>query len=63
MLPWAGQESQGKVWHYIDPHFEKLGDAMVTWIEAWEEINIPPQAPSEAHHAKTLAFPSQSNIS
>jgi reversibly glycosylated polypeptide/UDP-arabinopyranose mutase len=23
----------------IDPYFQKLADAMVTWIEAWDEIN------------------------
>ncbi|XP_076889097.1 UDP-arabinopyranose mutase 1-like [Bidens hawaiensis] len=23
----------------IDPYFVKLGDAMVTWIEAWDELN------------------------
>lgn len=27
----------------IDPYFHKLGDAMVTWIEAWEELNSPGQ--------------------
>ncbi|XP_068305185.1 UDP-arabinopyranose mutase 1-like [Pyrus communis] len=27
----------------LDPYFEKLGDAMVTWIEAWNELNPPPQ--------------------
>ncbi|CAL9243023.1 unnamed protein product [Arabidopsis halleri] len=25
----------------VDPYFEKLADAMVTWIEAWEELNPP----------------------
>ena len=23
----------------IDPYFTKLADAMVTWIEAWDELN------------------------
>ncbi len=23
----------------VDPYFTKLADAMVTWIEAWTEIN------------------------
>lgn len=23
----------------IDPYFVKLADAMVTWIEAWDELN------------------------
>ena len=23
----------------IDPYFQKLADAMVTWIEAWDELN------------------------
>ncbi|CAF1701981.1 unnamed protein product [Brassica oleracea var. botrytis] len=25
----------------VDPYFEKLADAMVAWIEAWEELNPP----------------------
>lgn len=25
----------------VDPYFQKLGDAMVTWIEVWEELNSP----------------------
>ncbi|XP_010442289.1 PREDICTED: probable UDP-arabinopyranose mutase 4 isoform X1 [Camelina sativa] len=25
----------------VDPYFENLADAMVTWIEAWEELNPP----------------------
>lgn len=25
----------------IDPYFTKLGEAMVTWIEAWAELNHP----------------------
>lgn len=25
----------------IDPYFTKLGDAMVTWIDAWDELNPP----------------------
>ncbi|PON95744.1 Reversibly glycosylated polypeptide family, partial [Trema orientale] len=33
----------------LDPYFQKLADAMVTWIEAWEELNPPPQAPASAH--------------
>ncbi|KVH92666.1 Reversibly glycosylated polypeptide family [Cynara cardunculus var. scolymus] len=28
----------------IDPYFVKLADAMVTWIEAWEELNPPAKA-------------------
>lgn len=27
----------------VDPYFQKLGDAMVTWIEAWQELNSPEQ--------------------
>ena len=23
----------------LDPYFVNVGDAMVTWIEAWEEVN------------------------
>lgn len=25
----------------VDPYFIKLADGMVTWIEAWEELNAP----------------------
>ncbi|KAL6973016.1 UDP-arabinopyranose mutase 1 [Sarracenia purpurea var. burkii] len=31
----------------IDPYFLKLGDAMATWIEAWEEFN-PAAAQTES---------------
>ena len=31
------KEKLGKV----DPYFNKLADAMVTWIEAWDELNAP----------------------
>ncbi|XP_052295117.1 probable UDP-arabinopyranose mutase 1 [Citrus sinensis] len=27
----------------LDPYFQKLGDAMVTWIEAWDQLNSPAQ--------------------
>ncbi|KAH8492827.1 hypothetical protein H0E87_022172 [Populus deltoides] len=27
----------------VDPYFNKLGDAMVTWIEAWDLLNSPAQ--------------------
>ncbi|KAG5223097.1 UDP-arabinopyranose mutase [Salix suchowensis] len=37
------KEKLGKV----DPYFDKLADAMVTWIEAWDELN-----PSAASSAK-----------
>lgn len=37
----------------IDPYFEKLGDAMVTWIEAWNELNPPPPPAQTA----TVAHP------
>lgn len=32
----------------VDPYFQKLGDAMVTWIEAWDELNPPAQATATA---------------
>ncbi|GFZ08009.1 reversibly glycosylated polypeptide 2 [Actinidia rufa] len=35
----------------LDPYFKKLGDAMVTWIEAWEELN-PPAAAMKAEVVK-----------
>ncbi|WZZ91191.1 hypothetical protein YC2023_119770 [Brassica napus] len=28
----------------LDPYFDKLADAMVTWIEAWDELNPPATA-------------------
>ena len=40
------KEKLGKV----DPYFDKLADAMVTWIEAWDELNNP----SEANSSKQL---------
>ena len=27
----------------LDSYFQKLGDAMVTWIEAWDQLNSPAQ--------------------
>lgn len=35
----------------IDPYFTKLADAMVTWIEAWDELN-PTGAAAENGKAK-----------
>lgn len=32
----------------VDPYFTKLGDAMVTWIEAWRQLNPPAEAESAA---------------
>lgn len=29
---------------HVDPYFQKLADSMVTWIEAWEELNPPTKA-------------------
>nr|DAD28221.1 TPA_asm: hypothetical protein HUJ06_029689 [Nelumbo nucifera] len=28
----------------VDPYFAKLADAMVTWIEAWDDLNPPAKA-------------------
>ncbi|KAK6148059.1 hypothetical protein DH2020_018971 [Rehmannia glutinosa] len=36
----------------IDPYFTKLADAMVTWIDAWEEINSPAQSAPAADAKK-----------
>ncbi|KAL6576279.1 putative UDP-arabinopyranose mutase 1 [Orobanche hederae] len=37
----------------IDPYFQKLADAMVTWIDAWEEINnSPPDAKKDEPSSK-----------
>ncbi|KAG6754224.1 hypothetical protein POTOM_042244 [Populus tomentosa] len=30
----------------VDPYFNKLGHAMVTWIEAWDLLNSPAQEPA-----------------
>ena len=38
------KESLGKV----DPYFQKLADAMVTWIEAWDELNPTTNTPESA---------------
>ncbi|CAA7051043.1 unnamed protein product [Microthlaspi erraticum] len=38
------KEKLGKV----DPYFIKLADGMVTWIEAWDEINSPDGAKAKA---------------
>lgn len=37
----------------VDPYFTKLADAMVTWIEAWDELNPNgPGAPAATAAAK-----------
>ena len=36
----------------VDPYFLKLADAMITWIEAWDELN-----PSAPHSAKLTNGP------
>lgn len=45
----------------LDPYFQKLGDAMVTWIEAWEEVHktsaAPPVGGGAAKPNGTLAKP------
>ena len=38
MLHWTLQASQGKL-SKLDPFFNMLADAMLTWIEVWEEFN------------------------
>ncbi|CAH8355731.1 unnamed protein product [Eruca vesicaria subsp. sativa] len=35
---WADGEREAQL---LRPYFEKLADAMVTWIEAWDELNPP----------------------
>ncbi|KAF2549648.1 hypothetical protein F2Q70_00023757 [Brassica cretica] len=42
------KEKLGKV----DPYFIKLADGMVTWIEAWEELNAPKGTETNAPNAK-----------
>lgn len=46
------KEKLGKV----DTYFNKLADAMVAWIEAWDELN-----PSESSSTATSEQPSTSN--
>ncbi|KAL0291615.1 UNVERIFIED_CONTAM: putative UDP-arabinopyranose mutase 1 [Sesamum calycinum] len=36
----------------IDPYFQKLADAMVTWIDAWDELNSSTQSAPAAADAK-----------
>lgn len=36
----------------VDPYFDKLADAMVTWIEAWDELNPPAGAAAKAPSGK-----------
>ncbi|KAL0441908.1 UNVERIFIED_CONTAM: putative UDP-arabinopyranose mutase 1 [Sesamum radiatum] len=36
----------------IDPYFQKLADAMVTWIDAWDELNSSAQSAPAAADAK-----------
>lgn len=33
----------------IDPYFHKLSEAMVMWIEAWDELNSPKEAQSSTN--------------
>lgn len=33
----------------VDPYFQKLADAMLTWIEAWEELNSPAKSAPAAN--------------
>ncbi|KAG5405588.1 hypothetical protein IGI04_011707 [Brassica rapa subsp. trilocularis] len=42
------KEKLGKV----DPYFTKLADGMVTWIEAWDELNSPDGAEAKAPKGK-----------
>ena len=42
------KEKLGKV----DPYFTKLADGMVTWIEAWEELNSPDGTEAKAPKGK-----------
>lgn len=37
----------------VDPYFTKLADAMVTWIEAWDELN--PSGEDSANSANGAA--------
>lgn len=36
----------------VDPYFDKLADAMITWIEAWDELNTPTGAATKAPNGK-----------
>ena len=38
---------------YVSHYFQQLGEAMLTWIEAWEELN-PPKEASAAAEPKSL---------
>ncbi|KAK7854653.1 putative udp-arabinopyranose mutase 2, partial [Quercus suber] len=47
---------------YVDHYFQQLGDAMLTWIEAWEELNRPKEASAAAEpkSLKKSPLPNQS---
>ncbi|KAF8059966.1 hypothetical protein N665_1223s0024 [Sinapis alba] len=36
----------------VDPYFIRLADGMVTWIEAWEELNAPEETETNAPNGK-----------
>ena len=46
------KEYKGIFW--IDPYFVKFADAMVTWIEAWDELN-PSAAAAATENGKAAA--------
>jgi reversibly glycosylated polypeptide/UDP-arabinopyranose mutase len=39
----------------IDPYFVKLADAMVTWIEAWDELNNSAEVKTTENKAPVAA--------
>lgn len=39
----------------VDPYFVKLADAMVTWIEAWDELNPAGNAAAEVSNGPAKA--------
>lgn len=42
----------------IDPYFHKLSEAMVMWIEAWDDLNPPKEAQSSTNGKPVKEAPS-----
>ena len=40
----------------LDPYFDKLADAMVTWIEAWDELNPPATAWANGKNHRSFGY-------
>ena len=43
--------------NHIDPYIVRLADAMITWIDAWEDFNPPAEAVPAVANAKKDTVP------